>query len=272
MKRVLLAVLAVLCVALNACSQQALVGKMEPKAESSVARSIIDQLRSGDIDAVKARLDPKYLNQGIDDKLHDVAAAFPEDKPESVKIVGAYTSYFSKLGSPQQSAVFNLTYEYQFPSSWVIANVVLERQHDQLVLEGLHAQRMAESLETRNAFNLAGKSAVHWLVLALAVVDALLCLYAFVLCLRTPIARRKWLWALFTLLGVTTLRFDWSSGHFAFQPVSVQLFGASAMAQPYGPWVIGLSIPLGAIWFLVVRRRLIAASVPPALPDAAASP
>lgn len=272
MKRALLAVLAVLFLALNACSQQALVGKMEPKAESSAAKSILDQLRNGDIDAVKARLDPKYLGSDIDDKLHELATAFPEGQPESMKIVGAYTSYFSKLGSPQQGAVFNLTYEYQYRDGWVIANVVLERQHDQLVIEGLHAERMADSLEARNAFTLQGKSAVHWLMLALVIADVLLCLYAFVLCLRTPIARRKWLWALFTLLGVTTLRFDWSSGHFAFQSLSVQLFGASAMAQPYGPWVLGLSIPLGAIWFLVVRRRLMAAPVPPALPDTAVSP
>jgi hypothetical protein len=44
------------------------------------------------------------------------------------------------------------------------------------------------------------------------------------------------------------------------------------MAQPYGPWVLGLSIPLGAIWFLAVRRSLIAASAPSPLPDTAVSP
>jgi len=272
MKRALLAVLAMLCLTLNACSQQALIAKLEPKAESSTAKAIIDQLRSGEFDAVKARLDPKYLSPDIDDKLHELAAAFPESQPESMKIVGAYTSYFSKLGSPQQGAVFNLTYEYEFRDAWVVANVVLERQHDKLMIEGLHAKRMTDSLEASNAFTFKGKGITHWLMFALTVADMLLCLYAFVLCLRTPIARRKWLWALFTLLGVTTLRFDWSSGHFAFQPISVQLFSGSAMAQPYGPWVLGLSIPLGAIWFLAVRRSLIAASAPPPLPDTAVSP
>jgi hypothetical protein len=98
--------------------------------------------------------------------------------------------------------------------------------------------------------------------------EALFCLYAFVLCLRTPIARYKWLWVLFTLVGVTTLRFDWSSGHFAFVPLSAQfLFGVSATATPYGPWVLSVSIPLGAIWFLAKRRSLRAATTaPPPLP------
>lgn len=272
MKRALLAVLALLCLVLNACSQQSLVDKLEPKAESSTAKAIIEQLRSGDLAAVKARLDPKYAGPNLDRTLNELAALFPQGTPDSVKTVGAYTTYASQAGSPQQRAEFSLTYEYQFRDKWILASVVLVRQHDKLLIEGLHARPMSESLEASNAFTLKHKGIVHWLMLALFVANALLCLCAFVLCLRAPIARRKWLWAIFTLLGVTTLRFDWSSGHFAFQALSVQLFGGSIVAQPYGPWVLGLSIPLGAIWFLVVRRRLIAASVPPALPAADTAP
>lgn len=272
MKRVLLAVLAVLCLALNACSQQALIDKMAPKTESSTAKAIVEQLRSGDIAAVKAKLDPRYLSPDIDSKLRALATVCPAGNPISVRIVGAHTSRFSKIGSPEQRTIFNMAYEYQFQGSWVIADVLLRQQNGELTLEGLHATRTTESLEARNAFSLKDKTAVHWLVLALTVADVLLCLYAFVLCLRTPMARRKWLWALFTLFGVTTLRFDWSSGHFAFQPLSVQLFSGSAVAQAYGPWVFGLSIPLGAIWFLAVRRRLIAASMPPRLPGTHPTP
>jgi len=266
MKRTLLVILAVLCLGLVACSQQAMVGKFEPQAESTVAKSIIDALRNGNIDAVKAQLDPKYRTPGVDDTLRKLAATFPAGQPDSMKIVGAHTAFLRNNGV--QTASFNLTYEYQFHDIWVVANVVLMRQHDQLLLEGLHAQRLSQSLEASHAFSLEGRDAAHWLVLLLAGAEALLCVYAFVLCLRTPIARRKWLWALFTLVGVTTLRFDWSNGHFAFQPVSVQLLGASAFAAPYGPWVLGLSVPLGAIWFLAVRRRLMAAATPPPLPRA----
>lgn len=267
MKRVLLAAVAVLCLALNACSQQALIDKLEPKAESSSAKAIINQLRSGDIDAVKAQIDPKYLSADIDGKLHGLASTFPDSPLESVKTIGAYTTHFSKFGPHEQGVVFNLTYEYEFRDTWVVANVMLKRQSDKLMIEGLRAKRLADPLEASNAFTVKDKSATHWLMFALLIADVLLCIYAFVLCLRTPIARRKWLWALFTLVGVTTLHFDWSSGQFSFQLLSVQLLSGSAVAQVYGPLVLGLSIPLGAIWFLIVRRRLIAASTPPPLPD-----
>lgn len=270
MRRALLCVLAVLCFTLGACSQQALIDKFEPKAESTTAKSIIDQLRQGNIETIEAQLDSQYRTPDMAEKLREIAAAFPGGQPITVKTVGFYEN--TRLNQGESSSVTNFTYEYQFHDAWVVANVVLAKKGDALTIEGLHAERLTESLETRNAFTLKGKDAAHWLMLLWVIANAALCLCAFVLCLRTRIARRKWLWALFTLVGVTTLRFDWSSGHFAFQSLSVQLFGASATAQPYGPWVLGASIPLGAIWFLAVRRRLAALSVPPALPDATVAP
>ncbi|MBD8873471.1 hypothetical protein [Rhodanobacter sp. DHB23] len=270
MKRALFCVLAMSCFLLGACNQQSLIDKFAPKADSATARSIIDRLRQGDTEAIEAQLDPRYRTPDVTAKLHEIAAAFPAGQPVSVKTVGFNEN--TLLAHGESSSTTNLTFEYQFNDAWVVATVVLAKKGDALTIEGLHAERLAESLETRNAFTFQARGAAHWLMLLWVIANTALCLCAFVLCLRTRIARRKWLWALFTLVGVSTLRFDWSNGHFAFQPLSVQLFGASAMAQPYGPWILGASIPLGAIWFLAVRRRLAAASVPPALPGADATP
>ncbi|KRE88898.1 hypothetical protein ASG87_09545 [Frateuria sp. Soil773] len=142
--------------------------------------------------------------------------------------------------------------------------MLLVRQDGKLLIEGLHANRLAEPLEASHALTLKGKSAAHWLMALLTCAEALFCLYAFVLCLRTPIPRRKWLWALFTLVGVGTLQFNWVSGAFGILPLSVQfLFGVSAVSAPYGPWILSVSIPLGAICFLARRRHWKAAATPP---------
>lgn len=270
MKRALFCLLAVLCFSLTACSQQSLIDKFEPKAASATAKSVIDQLRQGNVEAIEAQLDPRYRTPYIAAKLHEIAAGFPAGPPVSIKTVGFYEK--TRVVQGESSSVVSLTYEYQYRDAWIVANVLLEKKNGAFTVEGIHAERLTESLETRNAFNLKGKDAAHWLMLLWVIANAVLCLCAFVLCLRTRIARHKWLWALFTLIGVTTLRFDWSSGHFAFQPFSVLLFSASVTTQSYGPWVLGASIPLGAIWFLAVRRRLAAASRPPPLPGATTAP
>ena len=241
------------CLLLAACSQQALLDKFTPHPAAEVARSVLDEVRLGDMDPVKAKLDDRLRQDpGIEDKLRELTGYFPAGAPRSVKLVG------TKTMTVNGATRYDLTYEYEFAGGWVLGNVLLAGEGDALRVEGVHVQRMAQSLEQQNAFTLSGKDATHWVILFACIVIPVFCLYAFVLCLRTPIARRKWLWALGTLLGFVTLRFNWTTGDFDFQLLSIQLFGASGMASPYGPMIMGMSLPLGAIWFLACRSGLVA--------------
>ena len=97
----------------------------------------------------------------------------------------------------------------------------------------------------------------HYLVFAACIAVPAFILVALVVCIRSRI-RRKWLWIIFILLGFVQFRFDWATGHFEIQPISFALFGASAFRpSPYAPWILGFAIPVGAIIFLVSRRRLL---------------
>jgi hypothetical protein len=99
---------------------------------------------------------------------------------------------------------------------------------------------------------------MQYFVLALAVFFPLLTLYALVLCAKTPLPRRKWPWVLFILLGIGKLAVNWTTGSWGMTPVAVQLFSASATAPLYGQWTVAVSLPLGAIIFLVRRKSLLA--------------
>lgn len=262
MKTAALMVFMMLCLGMASCSRQDAIDHLAPARETTLARSALSDLRHGRLDALKAQLDPKLLSSGIDDTLKQMQGYFPPGEPRSIKTVGAYTQYMN--GTKRVS----MTFEYQFDSAWAVGNVVLQQQGDHETIEGIHVERLAQSLEQTNAFSLRDKGPGQWLIVGLACVIPLFCLFAFVLCLRTPIRRRKWLWAIFTLLGVTTLRVNWTTGHFAVQLLSVQLFGASVMRPLYGAWIVAISFPLGAIIFLLRRRALmrLAAATPPDLP------
>jgi hypothetical protein len=238
---------------LSACSQQALIDKLTPHPAAEIAQSVLEQVRKGDIEPVKARLGDALQNDpDIDIKLKKLTSYFPAGAPRSVKLIGSNTMTVNGNGR------YDLTYEYEFAGGWALGNVVLAGKGDAIRVEGVHVQRMAQSLEQLNTFTLNGKGAEHWIVLLACIAIPVFCLYAFVLCLRTPIARRKWLWALGTLLGFATLRFNWTTGAFDFQLLSIQLFGSSGVSNFYGPVIMGVSLPLGAIWFLVHRRELLA--------------
>jgi hypothetical protein len=258
-----LVLLMIMCVGATSCSQQSTIDRWSPAKETRLAKSSLSDLRQGNLDALKAQLDPKLLTPDIDEKLDELRGLFPPGKPRSIKTVGANTQYLNGIKR------VSLTFEYQFDSAWALGNVLFLQQGDHEVIEGIHVQRRTQSLEQANAFSLSDKGPGHWLLATAACVIPLFCLFTFVLCLRTPIRRRKWLWAIFTLLGLTTFSMNWTTGQYAFQLLSFQLFGASMMSPLYGPWTIGISFPLGAVIFLLRRRSMIRqadAATPPSLP------
>jgi hypothetical protein len=63
----------------------------------------------------------------------------------------------------------------------------------------------------------------------------------------------KWLWVLFILFGVMQFTLDWNTGQHQIGYYALNLFSASAVAQPYGSWVLSVSLPLGALVYLVRR-------------------
>jgi drug/metabolite transporter (DMT)-like permease len=113
---------------------------------------------------------------------------------------------------------------------------------------------MTESLESKNRFTLVGKSTIQYAVLVTAIAAVLITIYSLIVCAKTKLSRRKWLWVLFILVGFGKIAVNWATGEWGVAPFSVQLFSASAFAPLYGPWTIAASIPVGAIAFLIYKR------------------
>ncbi|GGF06876.1 hypothetical protein GCM10011611_10460 [Aliidongia dinghuensis] len=78
-----------------------------------------------------------------------------------------------------------------------------------------------------------------------------------IICTLTTMRRRKWLWLLFILFGIGQLSLNWTNGSLYVTPTFVQLLGAGwSQSGLYGPIMLHFSVPLGAIIFVVLRRRL----------------
>lgn len=263
-----LLLLALVSILAAACSQQDMIDKITPQAESAYAQKVIAELRAGDYASVRQALAPQLRTPGIDEHLPKLAALFPKGAPKTVKVVGSYTLSMSRQGGPLKTQ-YQLTYEYEFPGSWVVANIVLAKERDQLAVTGIHIQPLAHSLEETNAFTLAGKGALHWAFLLLAIAVPLFCVYAFVACVRMASLKRKWWWALFTLIGVFTVSINWSTGELSVQPLSFLLLSASTFGSAYSPWFVNVAFPIGAVCFLWRRHVLLRqAATTPATPPA----
>ena len=239
-------------VAVAGCSQKDLLQKFSSPEDQAAAKSYIDFLRAHNFDKIEEALDLSIRTPDIRGTLTQMAELIPNQKPVSIKLVGAQT-YVSS-----DAKTVNTTFEYNFGNKWLLANVAIRNRHGTKTIVGFNVNPIAQSLESQNRFTLADKSPIHYTVLVAAIAAVLITLYSLIVCARTKLPRRKWFWIFFILFGFGKVAVNWTTGKLALAPLSLQLFSASAFASPYGPWSIAVSFPLGAIAFIFYKRTRLA--------------
>jgi hypothetical protein len=236
---------------LGACSQEQWMQKLASPAEQSAAREYIDHLRNREFNDIEIAADMTIAGPALDATLGKMVDLIPGGTPVSVKLVGAQRSTMSGV------TTLTLTFEYQFAGRWIVANVATKSKDGVTTIVGLHVYPESSSLESTNRFTLSGKSVLQYVVLGAAIAVGLFTLVVFVVCTRTKMKRRKWLWILFILFGLGKLSVNWTTGQWGFMALAAQLFGVSAAAaSPYSPWIVSVSLPIGAVLFLINRRKL----------------
>ncbi len=257
MRLLLPLLLLALVLPLAACDQQAMFDKSVPKEEAAFAKKAIAQLAARDYASVEAQLNPGLRTPSVRSKLEEMAKELPAAEPKSVRTVGAHT----KTANPVTT--YDLTFEYEYPDAWIVVNAVLERRDGNITVQGLHLTPRKQSLASENGFGFSGKGLPHYIVFALAIAVPLFIVYALIVCARTKIAKRKWLWLVFIAVGLVQLRFNWTTGACMIQPLSFALLGAGfEKSGPVAPCIFMVAFPLGAVLFLARRR--------PVLPSAGA--
>ena len=228
------------------CSQEELLEKIASPEDRKIATECLDQVREGNIAAIEARVDPSLKSPDLHARLQQIADILPDGKPDTVTLVGA------NVNSTASERTANLTYQYGYGEHWFLVNCATRKVGDTLTIIGISAQPADKKLE-QASFDLHGKSATHYAILAAAILFVLVSLFALVVCIMDRGLRRKWAWILFIIFGFTTWTLNWNTGEISFSLISLQLFSVSAGAELYGPWMIAVSLPAGAVWYLVQR-------------------
>lgn len=245
MKRFLPLFYIVLLAALAGCDEERLVKFITPPEDEATAKKYIELLRQDRFDELRKVSDPE-INAKLDhDTFEQLRAAIPEGDPVSVKVVGCYRGFESGYH------YVDINFEYQFAEKPVLIDVDLRKDAGVPAIIGLHVQPLEGSLEAANRFTLSDKGAAQYVMLALACAVPLFTITALAACCADKTRKRKWLWIIFIIFGVGKLTVNWTTGQLYLTPLAIQLFGFAAVAAPYSPWMISVSLPLGAIVFLV---------------------
>ncbi len=230
---------------LGACSPGAFLAVASGTPQATYARESIQKLADGQIDELVARLEPDLQNDQVRAEFERLEALLPKREPLQETLI----SFYSFFGSRPRT---ELVFEYAYPSTFVVTQIVLVGGEAEYSIAGFHVKLREESLKTIHAFRLVGKPWLHWVMLAAALAVLVVILVAFVACLRNRALERRWLWGLFICVGFFALRLNWTTGQLDVVPFSVALLGVALLASsPYSPWLLFVYVPVGAILYLV---------------------
>lgn len=224
----------------------ACAARLDP-AQDAAARAIFDQLKRHDFASVEARLSPRLRNAVTDARLQVQAALIPDQPPRATKLVSFNTA--EAQGARRTSELR----EYFYPDRLLVVSTTIREQAGQAPqILAFNIQAYSPAALAAGRFSLEGKSTTQYFLLGLAALIPLLLIHALATLARDAKARRKWLWTPFILIGFMQLSVNWATGAILFQPLGMVLFGASAIRGPLdvSPWIISVSLPLGALVYL----------------------
>jgi hypothetical protein len=248
--------LTLLC-ALIGCDRTSMMRKMIPAQDATLAEHYMDAIRHKEYETVEQHADPSIAGPDLRNSLADLAAIFPDSAEDPASVKPVAMNLFRKAGGATNTSI---TLEYEFSQEWVLAEVTTQKVDGIVTITGVHAKSIPESVESQNGFNLKDKGLSQYFVLLLAIATPLFTLYALILCIKTRIEKRKWLWMVFILVGVGRLTVNWTTGQLYVMPFAVHLLSGGASAFGYAPWMIYVSLPIGAIIFFVYRDSISASS------------
>lgn len=214
-----------------------------------MAQGFIAAMRSGTLAPQRAVIQPQLYDQTLE-AVPKVVAVLPVQGAPELVTVNRMTNGF---GSNAPTEV-TLNYEFGSGRSWVWFQIVLDKAAAKTQIIGWHVQPYVVRPSTAGDFTFEGKGTTHYVWIALMLLSTGTIITALVQLFRTPGLRRRWLWALACMFGVGQFAFNWSTGQWGINPFHIALLGSGFVrASPFDSWVLGFSLPIGAVIFLAKR-------------------
>ena len=236
-------VLLILCLAGLAA---ACAPRLDPRDDAAI-QAVFDQVKRHDLVDIEARLPPLRRTAVTDERLQVEAGLIPDQPPSAVKLISFATT---TVPAGRQTSVVR---EYFYPDRMLVVSTTIRQQAGEPPrIVGFNIQPFSKAALAVGRFSLADKSTIQYFLLGLAALIPLLLVLALAILARDRRTGWKPLWTAFILVGFMQLSVDWTTGAIVFQPLALVLLGASVSrgALDISPWVVSISLPLGALIYL----------------------
>jgi hypothetical protein len=253
-KRLLPMLLALFCAAWpGGCTQERITRWATTDRERAEAVRFAEALRTGDRSFLESRMEAEAWRQS-ESLLGQARAAFaPGPVRWRVTAAGMHTIH----EGPVTTVTKVVLVEGRGRGRWYLAEVVTSTFGGPARVVAWSVTPFASRPGAEHAFTLWDKPPLQWLWLLLCLAMPLVSLAAIVSIWRGPRIRRRPLWTVGCLLGFVRFTMNWTTGQTMVVPISLHVLSAAVgQPSPYAPWFLTFAIPIFAMLYFALRKRL----------------
>jgi hypothetical protein len=243
-----------LVTALTACNQKEVASAISSTGDRLLAEKALRHVIDGDEGALVAMSEPS-VRPAVHRSFAQLRKGLPFNEIQEVTLVSANRSLFRSLrGVSTDQAI--LAYDIVSGSHHSLAIVSVLRQDRRTSIAGLRIQRIDRPASELNAFRFADVSLENITIFLLMVGSFVTTAAAIHKIWRSDLLRRKWLWTIFSLLGLFSISTFWGVPRLNIEFLKVSFFPVGLFPSTvWTPWWFATTIPVGAIATLIVAHR-----------------
>jgi len=249
-----------LAVSIAACTPSKLEKTALTPSERALVRGAVDDVARGDSTSLSNKVPPELAA-----KLAPVLGKMREQLPVSPLELSFLNANWTLSGGGRST---DAVYSVKGKSGWALVEANTQTSNGRTMLTAIYIQRTPADPEKVNSFSLREARPAGWAMLVAMAAALAITIAGIFRVWRSGQFRRRWLWTIGAVIGVTVLRMNWTTGEFSFQPIYFQLFSVGAAKQPiFAPWILAVSVPMVALIALFRRGKSVASGAEP-MPDA----
>ncbi len=240
------------------------IEKMVPPKYDIFARKNINYFIHNKFDSIYYSIAPSVRNSKSISLFKNLRLLIPDSEVQQIKIVNFNTFFKKIIYSPNNNSQKKinkilLQYEIKVNKKFFLITFILNKAKE-LQISGFYIKPLPKSVEELSKFSFSNATIVNYIFILLAIIVLFIIFYSLFLIVKTKI-KRKWLWFLFSLFGFIKIGSVWGTFDIRIYPFTFQFLGVSFLKTDlFTPYVLSFSIPIGAIIFLLKRKKLFSKS------------